>query len=124
MGRLIGVADAAFAIARKRAKFAKLSSPNRGSRHAAPQALTILLFGPFLASGAFAVTAETDDDPYVWLEDVHGQKPLAWVAEQNKKSLAVLKADPRYQKNYDSVLQVLDAPDRIPIRQPRSRLCL
>ena len=77
--------------------------------------LTILLFLPLLSFGAFAVTApETTADPYVWLEDVHGERPLAWVAEQNKKSLAVLKADPRYQKNYDSVLQVLDAPDRIP----------
>ena len=53
-------------------------------------------------------------DPYAWLEDVHGAKPLAWVAEQNKKSLGVLKADPRYQKNYDSILEVLDATDRIP----------
>jgi len=53
-------------------------------------------------------------DPYAWLEDIHGAKPLAWVKEQNRKSLAVLKADPRYQKNYDSILQVLDAPDRIP----------
>ena len=83
--------------------------------------LTILLFLPLLSFGAHAVTTETNKptdhaigDPYVWLEDVHGAKPLAWVAEQNKKSLAVLKADPRYQKNYDSVLQVLDAPDRIP----------
>jgi prolyl oligopeptidase len=77
--------------------------------------LTILLFLSPLSAGAFAVTApEITADPYVWLEDVHGAKPLAWVAEQNKKSLGVLKADPRYQKNYDSVLQVLDAPDRIP----------
>ncbi len=78
---------------------------------------TILLFLSFFCSGVHAVTAPKTDataDPYVWLEDVHGEKPLAWVAEQNKKSLAVLKADPRYQKNYDSVLQVMDAPDRIP----------
>jgi prolyl oligopeptidase len=64
-----------------------------------------------LISGAFAVSA---DDPYAWLEDIHGAKPLAWVAEQNKKSLGQLKADPRYQKNYDNILQVLDATDRIP----------
>jgi prolyl oligopeptidase len=73
--------------------------------------LVFLLLAPF---GAFAVTA-TETDPYAWLEDVHGQKPLAWVAEQNKLSLGQLKADPRYQKNYDSVLQVLDATDRIPM---------
>ena len=56
------------------------------------------------ASGAPRV-----DDPYLWLEDVHGAKPLAWVKEQNAKSLAVLKADPDYQKDYDNILAVLDA---------------
>jgi prolyl oligopeptidase len=69
----------------------------------------ILAFLCFASAGAQAVT-----DPYAWLEDIHGAKPLAWVKEQNQKSLAVLKADPRYQKNYQSVLDVLDAPDRIP----------
>jgi prolyl oligopeptidase len=54
------------------------------------------------------------EDPYLWLEDVHGAKPLAWVHEQNRKSLALLKADPRYQQHYDSILKVLDATDRIP----------
>ena len=62
-------------------------------------------------SGANALT---QTDPYAWLEEVHGAKPLAWVGDQNKKSLGILKSDPRYQKNYDSVLQVLDASDRIP----------
>jgi len=71
--------------------------------------LTILALVTFVFAGAQAVT-----DPYAWLEDVHGENPLAWVKEQNGKSLAVLKADPRYQKNYQSILEVLDAPDRIP----------
>ena len=55
------------------------------------------------------------NDPYVWLEEVHGAKPLAWVTDQNKKSLGLLKSDPRYQKNYNSILEVLDATDRIPM---------
>ena len=76
--------------------------------------LTFLSLLSFLSTGAIAVTAQPNSDPYAWLEDVHGVRPLAWAAEQNKKSLAVLKADPRYQKNYDSILEVLDAPDRIP----------
>ena len=53
-------------------------------------------------------------DPYLWLEDVHGAKPLEWVKAQNAKSLGVLKADPDYQKDYDAILRVLDATDRIP----------
>lgn len=80
--------------------------------------LFALLLAPLLscvlASGAFAVTTDTVD-PYAWLEDVHGEKPLAWVKEQNAASLGRLKADPRYQKDYDSILEVLDAADRIPM---------
>jgi prolyl oligopeptidase len=65
-------------------------------------------------AGAAAVPSENNaKDPYAWLEDVHGAKPLAWVAAQNKLSLGKLKADPRYDANYRSVLAVLDAPDRI-----------
>ena len=39
-------------------------------------------------------------DPHAWLEEVHGEKQLAWVKEQNAKSLGPLKADPRYQAYY------------------------
>ena len=73
-----------------------------------------LLLVPFLVSGAFALTTESAD-PYAWLEDVHGEKQLAWVKEHNQVSLGILKKDPRYQKNYDSILEVLDATDRIPM---------
>jgi prolyl oligopeptidase len=76
--------------------------------------LFALLLGCVLATGAVAVT-ESPTDPYVWLEDVHGEKPLAWVKEHNAASLGPLKSDPRYQKNYDSILEVLDATDRIPM---------
>jgi prolyl oligopeptidase len=68
-----------------------------------------------LAGAVFAQTKGANvDDPYLWLEDVHGEKPLAWVHEQNRKSLALLKSDPRYQDHYDTILNVLDATDRIP----------
>ncbi|HSS12512.1 MAG TPA: hypothetical protein VLL04_01375, partial [Rhizomicrobium sp.] len=77
--------------------------------------LFALLLGSVLATGAFAVTQMKTDDPYAWLEEVHGEKQLAWVKEQNAKSLGPLKADPRYQKNYDAILEVLDATDRIPM---------
>src|SRR6185437_7269906 len=54
--------------------------------------LIALLLCSVLARGVFLMRADAAADPYVWLEDVHGQKPLAWVAEQNKQSLEVLDA--------------------------------
>jgi len=53
-------------------------------------------------------------DPWLWLEDIHGARPMDWVKAQNAKSTAILQADPDYQKDYDAVLAVMDATDRIP----------
>ena len=68
-----------------------------------------------LAGTAWATADLTPDspDPYSWLEDIHGAKPVAWAKEQTAKSLAVLKSDPDYQKDHDSILKILDANDRI-----------
>jgi len=84
-----------------------------------------LLFAAFAATAAFAAgfmntaafaadKVKAMNDPYLWLEDIHGEKAMDWVKEQNAKSLAVLKSDPRYQRDYDFTLKVLDATDRIP----------
>ena len=75
--------------------------------------------GTWLAAAALLLAvaargAVSVEDPYLWLEDVHGAKPLAWVAEQNARTRAVLQSDPRYAQDRDAVLRVLDATDRIP----------
>jgi prolyl oligopeptidase len=69
----------------------------------------------FALAVATAAAAETDTDPYLWLSDIHGAKPLAWVAAQNAASDAALKADPAYAPTYDTLLKSLDVPDRIPL---------
>ena len=58
--------------------------------------------------------ASTDNDPFLWLEDVTGEKPLAWVKEQNAKSTKVLEARPEYKPIYDRTLQILDSKEKIP----------
>ena len=73
----------------------------------------------FLILGA-QMPAKPPADPYVWLENVHGKKQLDWVKAQNQASLPALKADPRYKGNYDSILSVLDASDRIPYASLRA----
>src|SRR5580704_10910677 len=56
----------------------------------------------------------TETDPFLWLEDVEGDAALAWVREQNARSLALLEADLRYQHLYDTALSIITAEDRIP----------
>ncbi|HEY4125047.1 MAG TPA: prolyl oligopeptidase family serine peptidase [Rhizomicrobium sp.] len=72
-----------------------------------------VVLGVLTAGAAQGATVE-QKDPYLWLEHIHGEKPLAWVKEQNAKSFKILQADPRYQQNYDQILKVMDAQDRIP----------
>jgi prolyl oligopeptidase len=62
-----------------------------------------------------ADNAAGDNDPYLWLSDIHGAKALEWVKAQNAKSDAALKGDPGYRKDYDALLQILNANDRIPL---------
>jgi prolyl oligopeptidase len=56
----------------------------------------------------------TDEDPFLWLEDVEGDRALDWVRAQNARSLQELEADPRYQGFYDATLKIVTAEDRIP----------
>ncbi len=65
-------------------------------------------------AGLGAAAAAPDDDPFVWLEDVQGEKALAWAREHNAKTIAVLEARPQYKPIYDKTLQILDSKEKIP----------
>jgi len=47
------------------------------------------------------------------LEQVQGQQALDWVKAQNNRSAGLLQSDKRYQKFYDDVLAVEQAPGRL-----------
>ncbi len=53
-------------------------------------------------------------DPFVWLEDVHGARAMAWVAAENAKTLHVLRSDPNFNGLYADALKIAQAKDRIP----------
>jgi prolyl oligopeptidase len=59
-----------------------------------------------------AAIAAADD--FLWLEEVTGTRATRWVNDQNKKTEAVFKADPRYEAFRVEALSILTAQDRIP----------
>jgi len=67
---------------------------------------------PPLAEGAFATSDATD--PYLWLEEVDGERAMAWVNEHNTRSLGVLQGDPRYEPLHQQALEIVQSRDRIP----------
>ncbi|MGV6820842.1 MAG: prolyl oligopeptidase family serine peptidase [Parvularcula sp.] len=61
-----------------------------------------------------AMTSSLPADPYLWLEEVEGERALDWVREQNARSLAELESDPRYQTLFDEAMAILTSDERIP----------
>ena len=59
-----------------------------------------------------AAIAAADD--FLWLEEVTGTRATRWVNDQNKKTEAVLRADPRYEAFRLEALSILTAQDRTP----------
>jgi prolyl oligopeptidase len=54
-----------------------------------------------------------DDDPYLWLEEVEGERALAWVEAQNDATL-VRFGNARFAADRDTLTAILDRPDKVP----------
>ena len=63
---------------------------------------------------AVSVHAYDEPDPYIWLEEVEGQKALAWAKEQNQKTTADLEKVKQFKPIHERTLQILDSKERIP----------
>ena len=60
-----------------------------------------------------APVASDGSDPFLWLENVHGDKAMDWVKAENVKTLGVLEKDPQYTKLYGDALAIAQTKDRI-----------
>jgi prolyl oligopeptidase len=105
----------------------RLAAPRLDS-HPGPNesaAMRLPLLTAAIASIALSALAETPPvtvppvtendaatDPFLWLE-ADSPRSLAWVEQQNARSLAVLKADPRYAAFHQQALTIVNAADRI-----------
>ena len=59
-----------------------------------------------------------NDDPYLWLEDVLGERALAWVRHENSETLAALgPGHAPYDATLAMIKELLTAPDRLPVGQ-------
>jgi prolyl oligopeptidase len=54
------------------------------------------------------------EDRYLWLEDVQGERALAWVRERNAQARERLQAWPDFLPLRQRIREVLDSRDRIP----------
>lgn len=70
---------------------------------------TLLLLALF---GIVLIT-QAQEDKYLWLEEVDGQKALEFVNAQNKTTVEELSAEKDYQDIYDKSLAISNSTDRI-----------
>jgi prolyl oligopeptidase len=76
----------------------------------------LMLNGVSLLSLVFlslTATGQEQTDPYVWLEDVEGQKALDWAKTHSEAALAVLKAQPAFEQTRQKALEILNSRQRI-----------
>jgi prolyl oligopeptidase len=63
---------------------------------------------------AHAQNAADPADKYLWLEDVTGERSMAWVNAENTRSAKSLDVGPVYDTLAETALKVLESPTRLP----------
>ena len=88
-----------------------------GKRLAWPAAYLILASALVSSSGLLAspdASNTVQPDKYTWLEDINGQRQLAWVKSENARTAAVLEKDTHFAPLQAAALKVLQSPERLP----------
>ena len=86
----------------------------RFSAFVATRWVLLLCSATALSFSIGAQTVSPSDDPYLWLEDVQGERALDWARARNAQSQAVLEAVPGFAQTRSKLLEVLDNRDQIP----------
>jgi len=56
----------------------------------------------------------TPDDPFLWLEEVEGERAMAWVRDRNAETEEELMDDPGFGSLRDRIAEILSSEERIP----------
>ncbi|MEO7071773.1 MAG: prolyl oligopeptidase family serine peptidase [Rhodanobacter sp.] len=63
---------------------------------------------------AAANDAPSADDPFLWLEDIHGTRAMDWVKKENAVTTKRFVDNAEFVRTRDRILEVLDSDARIP----------
>jgi len=84
--------------------------------------LAVAAIGTGVPKIAVSQSAAEQPDKYTWLEDIHGERPMAWVAAENARSAAILENDSHFTPYAADALKILDSPERLPAPEFRNGL--
>jgi prolyl oligopeptidase len=77
--------------------------------------VTLLLLTTGLITRSGGQSPSEPVDKFQWLEDVSGDRSMAWVRAENERSSKVLENDPRFADLAATALKVLESKDRLPV---------
>ncbi len=63
---------------------------------------------------AATICIAADEDPYLWLEEVEGEKALSWAKEKSAADTAVIEAVPEFEGIHARLIEIYNSRDRIP----------
>ncbi|MCK5376433.1 MAG: S9 family peptidase, partial [Acidobacteria bacterium] len=63
---------------------------------------------------AATLCVAADEDPYLWLEEVEGEKPLSWAKERSAADTAEIEAVPEFAEIHKKMLEIYTSNERIP----------
>src|SRR5260370_33216354 len=79
--------------------------------------LSTLLLASRLAHADEKAAVIEEPDRYQWLEDINGDKAMAWVKTRNSETVKALASTPEFAQMKARILEVLDSDARIPYVQ-------
>lgn len=82
--------------------------------HPSQHRLAVTIPALALAASAAPAAAQTGDDPFLWLEEVEGERALEWAETRSQATLNELAAHPLFEPIQSQILEILDSDDRIP----------
>jgi len=60
------------------------------------------------------IARSEDEDPYLWLEEIDGERALTWVKERSAETVKELEAVPEFAELHEQMIQIYTSRDRIP----------
>ena len=84
--------------------------------------VTTAALGASMMPAAAQQSPAEQPDKYTWLEDIHGERQMAWVKAEDARTAAVLEKDSHFAPLEADALKILDSPERLPEPQFRNGL--
>lgn len=86
-------------------------------------ALEILMNVPAHGETHMTASAMSPADPYLWLEEVTGDRAMAWVRQQNAVAAEAIESDRGFSATRARLLSILNSKDRIPHVRKYGKYC-